>query len=66
MDDATAKSKWCPFAFARLGTKGPAVNRNAFNVADYGPCYCLGSHCAAWRGTAKSGRCGLASDKDAP
>jgi len=66
MDEATAKTKWCPMAFARLGTKGPATNRNTANVMDFGVCYCIGSHCAVWRGTGKSGRCGLASDGGAP
>lgn len=66
MNDAQAKTKWCPFAFARLSNSRAASNRSTANPADFGPCYCLGSRCAAWRGTDKSGRCGLASDKDAP
>jgi hypothetical protein len=66
MKASDAHTKWCPFAFVRLATKGPATNRNAYNVTDLGVCYCLGPRCAVWRGTEKDGRCGLASDKDAP
>jgi hypothetical protein len=65
MNDATARTKWCPFAFARIANTRPATNRNVVKPDDIGASYCFGSHCACWRGTSLSGRCGLASDKDA-
>lgn len=63
MDTATAKTKWCPFTLVRDAGTPAGVNR--FSSRD-DECRCLGTGCMCWRGNAESGRCGLASDKDAP
>jgi hypothetical protein len=63
MNEAAAKMLWCPFSVVRNKDAGTATNR--FTGRD-DHCRCLGTGCAVWRGTAQSGRCGLASDKDAP
>lgn len=63
MTQAEALKKWCPFVVIVAPGTAAAVNRLSGRDDE---CRCLGTGCMAWRGTAQSGRCGLASDKDAP
>lgn len=55
MDEATAKTKWCPFAYVPIiGVQGKtvAVNRLPGNICDndfHAGSRCMGSSCMAWR-----------------
>lgn len=67
-----AKTKWCPFARATIGTikmraSTEAIvvgNRNAVTGQAGGDARCLGSVCMAWKWNTveQMGRCGLAGD----
>jgi hypothetical protein len=73
MDEATARTKWCPFARVGFSTKESVINRSAEDKTkhDIKGWNCIGSKCMAWRSLedkyregwesrAGTGYCGLA------